>query len=115
MILSISILVAVLCIVGLSALLAIALGRAASRGDAELNDRLRRTRDIRGTAINAYDASRQSYAGLDRAQGAIPRVPSTTAPPWGRDAGSDQRARASSLTTRRPRTRLYTPSGSGRP
>lgn len=72
MILSISILAAVLLIIGLSALFAIALGRAAARGDAELNDRLRRARDIRGLAIDddhhAYYASRQSYAGLDRAR-----------------------------------------------
>ena len=110
MILSISILVAVLCVVCLSALFAVALGRAAARGDAELNDRLRRARAIRGLTI---DASRQSYAGLDRPRGAIVRAHSTTAPLQNRRS-SAQRSRVSSLTMRRPRMRLHTPSGNAR-
>ena len=112
MIWSIFILVAVLCVVCLSALFAVALGRAASHGDADLDDRLRRARATRELELSA---SRQSYAGLVRIQGATsPTPPSTTGPLGHRQAGI-QRSRASSLTMRRPRMRVHTPTGGARP
>lgn len=69
MIASTSIIVVVLPVlgaIGLSALLALALGRAAARGDADLEDRLRRAREERRESPIA--ASHESYAGLARAQ-----------------------------------------------
>ncbi len=109
MISSTSILIAALCVVGLCALFAIALCRAASRGDIELDPR----RTIEARDIRELSApSRASYAGLARARSPIAYERSTTAPSPSIPGG---RARASSLTTRPARARLNTPGGGARP
>jgi len=90
---------------GLSATLAIALGRAAARADRDMDDQLAERRS------RALTLLRQNYAGLSPAQSTIARDPSITVPSSNSSVGT-QRLPVSSCTSRRPRVRLKTP-GSG--
>jgi len=103
------ILVAGSVLIVLMATFAIALGRAASRADEEL-DRL----VLEHGAADAARSWRESYAGLAAAQSAISREPSITAPPSSRSAGT-QRLPVSSATSRLPRVWLKIPGSAAKP
>jgi hypothetical protein len=90
----------------LVSVLAIALGKAASRADDELDELLAQRR-----GIGATREEHESYAGLALAQSAISAEPSTTVP-LSRTRVGTQRFPVSSFTSRRPRVWLKMP-GSG--
>jgi hypothetical protein len=87
-------------------LMVLALSRAASRADEELDE-------IVARRIGATEAREQheSYAGWAFAQATISCEPSITVPSSSSNVGT-QRLPVSSCTSRRPRVRLSTP-GSG--
>jgi hypothetical protein len=116
-----SILVAALIVLGLSALFALALGRAASRGDTQFDVRRLRAQaagelSIAGTHQSYADQSYAGlvYAGLARAQSTIVDEPSSTVPSSRRSVGT-QRLPVNSFTSRRPRVRLHTPGSAAKP
>jgi hypothetical protein len=86
-----------------SALFAIALGRASASGDAMPQAHHLETGDLRA---RTFAASHQSYAGLSGSRPLAASEPSTTGPQPGAGA---RRATDASLTVRRPRMRLRTP------
>lgn len=106
-----------LCIVGLTVLFAIALGRAASCGDDLLDGEVGRSW-LSGAQLGGFVPSQRfmpsqhSYAGLTQIRSTA-RELSTTGPRVGRFARRVQTA--SSLTVGSPRVRLSTPRGGVRP
>jgi hypothetical protein len=96
-VLSLLIISALLVVFGLSAVVALALGRSAARADEDYALALCEQR-----SLQAAMAARERYAGLAAAQSTISREPSITPPSSSTSAGT-QRLPVSSWTSRRPR------------
>jgi len=105
---------------GSAVTLALALGRAAARGDADLDWRRAQARELAEPQIAEAQIriSRESYAGLDAglapAHATISREPSMTVPSSRSSVGT-QALPVSSRTSRRPRVRLNMPGNSAKP